>query len=69
MSKKSDEAGNVIPFRIFLQRWSDRLSRLEFDVAPKTWNSDFLNHFVLSWGGFQNLRCSSPSASMCRTTS
>ncbi len=55
VSKKSDEAGNLIPFRIFLQRWSDRLSRLEFDVAPKTWNSDFLNHFVSELGRIPKL--------------
>ncbi len=55
VSKKSDEAGNVVPFRILLQRWSDRLSRLEFDVAPKTWNSDFLDHFVSELGRIPKL--------------
>lgn len=55
LSKKSEEATNVVPFRIFLQRWSDRLTRLEFDVAPKTWYSTFLDNFVPELGLLSNL--------------
>lgn len=50
LSKKSEEAANVVPFRILLQRWSDCLARFDFDVAPKTWYSTFLDNFVPELG-------------------
>ena len=46
LRKKSDEAANLIPFRILLQRWCDRLTRFECDVAPKSWNSRFLDNYL-----------------------
>lgn len=46
LRKKSDEAVNLIPFRILLQRWCDQLSRFECDVAPKSWNSQFLDNYL-----------------------
>lgn len=50
LSKKSEEAASVVPFRILLQRWSDCLTRFDFDVAPKTWYSTFLDNFVPELG-------------------
>lgn len=46
LCKKSDEAANLIPFRVLLQRWCDRLTRFECDVAPKSWNSRFLDNYL-----------------------
>ena len=60
VSKKSEEAANVVPFRILLQRWSDQLTRLEFDVAPKTWYSAFLDHFIPELGALPKLEVFKP---------
>jgi hypothetical protein len=42
----SDEANNIVPFKILLRRWLGTIYRLNCDVTTKKWHSRFLDHCI-----------------------